>query len=93
MGDLQEYDEVVVSGYCLSEGRFFYRMPGVIATLRDRELKIWPQDGRGDSKLWFRLRTLRVHYHDRARYLIMRGLGGGEYFAKPHLDSKGRLSW
>jgi hypothetical protein len=68
MNDLREFDHVTVSGYCLSEGRFFYHLPCVIAShgpMYDNEIKMWPLEPMRDGKLWFRLRTLRIHKHQR----------------------------
>jgi hypothetical protein len=58
---MKEYDTVVVSGYCASAEKFVYHMKAVVGTVTDREVKLWPIDGRWDGKLWFYRRTLRIH--------------------------------
>jgi hypothetical protein len=59
---LREFDAVEVSGYCTSEGRFFYRLRGVIGdTSYGWQFKLWPSDSSiGDGKLWFRTRHAHV---------------------------------
>lgn len=81
MGDLQEFDEVTLSGYCGSEGRFFYHLAGCIGTVEPTQIKLWPEDPSvGDGKLWFDLRTLRIHKHYRVRYVLLQELAGWSYF-------------
>ena len=70
MSDLREFDYVTVSGYCLSEGRFFYHLPACVAShgpMYDNEIKLWPMIliRKDIGKLWFNLRTLRIHKHKR----------------------------
>ncbi len=69
MDDLREFDYVTVSGYCLSEGRFFYHLPTCVATFAPPEIKLWPMRliRKDIGKLWFNLRTLRIHKHARLR--------------------------
>lgn len=70
MNDLKQFDLLTVSGYCLSEGRFFYHLKCEIAShgpMYDNEIKMWPLEHvpGTDDKLWFNLRTLRIHKHQR----------------------------
>lgn len=62
---LREWDEVTISGYCLSEGRFFYHLRGTIGTIDGDSLKLWPlPEPIGDGKLWFDRRFVRlVKFH------------------------------
>ena len=78
--DLLEFDRITVSGYCLSEGRFVYRLQGTIGSVDPDMIKVWPHDGRWDGKLWFNLRTLRIHKHQRDRYKLFRVCGGYDYY-------------
>jgi hypothetical protein len=57
---VQEYDSVSVSGYCISEGRFYYHLRGIIVSISRQEFKLWPHDYIGDGKLWFRRPTARI---------------------------------
>ncbi len=62
------WDEVAISGYCLSECRFFYGLRGLVATVDRKcdQLKVWPHaEGIGDGKLWFRLSWARITLVDR----------------------------
>lgn len=63
--DIISFDRVMCSGYCLSEGRFFYRLTGVICGVYRDQIKLWPDQPIGDQKLWFVNRTLRIHKHER----------------------------
>lgn len=55
-----EWLSVIVSGYCLSEGRFFYGLRGVIGTWDGVQFKLWPDEPTGDGKLWFSVHHARV---------------------------------
>lgn len=59
---LHEWSDVFVSGYCISEKKFFHRLPATIATVRlsDRRLKVWPARDISDCKLWFDLAHCRI---------------------------------
>ena len=70
MKDIQEFDLVTVSGYCLSEFRFFYHLSCCVAScgpMYNNQIKLWPRESvpGTDDKLWFNLRTLRIHKHQR----------------------------
>lgn len=57
---LGDFMSVTVSGYCLSEGRFFYRLKGVIGAAYADVFKVWPEDESvGDGKLWFSTKHAR----------------------------------
>jgi hypothetical protein len=57
MSEPKEYDEITVSGYCLSSGKFVYNMRAVVgcAAKHNPQFKVWPSDPRsdGDDKMWF----------------------------------------
>jgi hypothetical protein len=68
---IQEFDDVVISGYCFSEGRFVYNAKGVVGTAYNsrrhrgtdhwHEIKVWIE--RADfttNKLWFDRRFARI---------------------------------
>jgi hypothetical protein len=87
--DLCAFDRVTLSGYCVSEGRFLYRVAGTIGTFdsiftnRDGQIKLWPSEPIGDGKLWFNVRSLRIHKHERTRYRYLRCVDGWDYFELP----------
>ena len=49
------WHNVIVSGYCISEDRFFYNLKGKIGdTSYGWKFKVWPDDDKiGNGKLWF----------------------------------------
>lgn len=61
---LDDFDQVKISGYCMSHGRFFYNQRGTAASvgpLYDQCWKFWLSDVRDDNgKFWFNMRTARV---------------------------------
>jgi hypothetical protein len=80
--DLEIFDRVTLSGYCLSEGCFAYRIQGTIGTVEPDQIKLWPHDGRWNGKLWFHLRTLRIHKHERDTFVVFRNCGGWDYYER-----------
>lgn len=59
---LHEWDDVMISGYCPGEKRFFIKLRGTVGTVCVVEswLKLWPEKPVGSGKLWFDMRFLRL---------------------------------
>lgn len=58
---ISEFMPVSVSGYCLSEGKFFYNLHGAIGDVSCfPRFKVWPFSPLGDGKLWFDVSHARV---------------------------------
>jgi len=60
---IREGDRIIVSGFCTSEQKFIYNLRGVVGDVDEYEIKIWPEDGRLDGKIWFRRKWVRLIKH------------------------------
>lgn len=58
---VEGYDRVTISGYCLTDGRFYYGLRGCIgAACSDDQVKLWPDTSDAPEKAWFSKKWARI---------------------------------